>query len=93
MQILKVRVGDISCFKVTDLSGTSKINLPLIYPNPVTNHMLHFANTVPYAHVYNNSGKIVLSVFNTKHVYLHALPAGLYYLYTLQGSSSFIIEE
>lgn len=94
LQLLKVRVGDISCLEITALGeATLKASSPWFYPNPVTEGLLHFTETMPYVEVYDNEGHLVKSVSQTDHVHLHAFAKGLYHLKTPKASSSFLLGE
>jgi len=93
LQILKVRVGDVSCLEVTGIEVNTKASGSLFYPNPVKEGRLHLRETMPHVQVFDSKGHLVTSAQQTDLLELNELPHGLYHLKTTKGSSSFLIME
>lgn len=95
IQIQKVRVGDVSCLDIVSGADHASVDVPsgICYPNPVTNGMIYFNESVSFVQIFDMRGHLVKSVFNVDDMDISTLSQGMYLVKTPKGVTKFCVSQ
>ena len=87
-KISEVRFGGFSCYYGAEENSYNQVS---VFPNPVTNGILNFTETLESIQVFDIVGNLVATANNTNIVDLTGVNSGVYFVQTSLGNAKVIV--